>query len=82
MNEEHVEILLGIQKEVSTNTESLKNVKDEIKGEIVALKKQVTFTNGKVRLHSKILLVVGAVLATLLVTSGNERVIEIFKLFI
>lgn len=78
MNDQHTEILLGIQKELSTNTEATKNIQKDI----ASLNTKVAFTNGKVRLHTKILLIVGAVVATLLITNGNENVIKILKLFI
>lgn len=42
---------------------------------------QVTFTNGKVKLITKWLLILGSVSATLLVTNGSET-ISILKLFI
>jgi hypothetical protein len=77
MSEEHTQILLGIQKELSTNTEATKSIQKDM----VDVKTQVAFTNGKVKLHTKIMLVTGAVLATYFVMSGNEKIISIFKLF-
>lgn len=78
MPEQHIEILLKLHEELVSNTQATK----EMKNDIVALKEQVRFTNGKVRLHTKILLVVGAIVATLLITSDNGKVVEIVKLFI
>jgi uncharacterized protein YecA (UPF0149 family) len=46
-----------------------------------SIKKQVEYTNGKVKTHQRILLVVGAVLATLLVTNSSE-LLGLFKLLI
>lgn len=45
------------------------------------IKNQVTYTNGQVKFHAKLLLVVGAVTGTLLITNGSE-LIQVFKLFI
>jgi vacuolar-type H+-ATPase catalytic subunit A/Vma1 len=42
---------------------------------------QVTYTNGQVKLHAKVLLVVGSILATLLVTNGSE-LLTLFKAII
>lgn len=38
------------------------------------LAEKVTYTNGKVKLHTKILLIVGCVVGTMLVMSGSELV--------
>ena len=78
MKDKYLDILLGIQNELSTNTSETK----ELKSKVESLDAKVSYTNGKVRLHTKILLVVGAVLATLLLTSDNKEIIEIVKLFI
>jgi DNA-binding transcriptional regulator GbsR (MarR family) len=42
---------------------------------------QVEYTNGQVKLHTKVLLIVGAVLATLLVTNSSE-LLSLFKILI
>lgn len=78
MPKENIEILLKLHEELVSNTDATK----EIRRDIISLKEQVKFTNGKVRLHTKILLVVGAITATLLITSGDEKIIKIVNLFL
>lgn len=53
----------------------------DFKAQLTRIEAQTTKTNGTVRWHTRVLLVVGAVIATLLVTNGSE-LISIFKLII
>ena len=61
-----------------------KNSNERFDRQDIALEKidsQVAYTNGQVKFHAKLLLVVGAVTGTLLITNGSE-LIQVFKLFI
>jgi len=53
----------------------------DLKQDMLDIKEQTIFTNGKVRLHSKILLVVGTAILMLLATSGSEF-IQFIKLIL
>ncbi len=57
------------------------NFMEHIKKELCEIKKLATATNGKVRNHTKVLLVVGAILGTLLTTNGSDLV-RLFKAII
>ena len=70
MHDQHLKMLVDIQKELSTNTESTKGMHN-----------QLIVLNGKVATHSKeigkiriALIIVGSVVATLLITNGSEFV--------
>ena len=61
--------------------ESLNELRAENKEAHEALDANQKRTNGKLFIHTKILLVFGAVVATLLITNGSEM-IKLFKLII
>ena len=50
---------------------NLKNQMDAIHEKLDTIIEKVNYTNGTVRLHTKILYVVGAVAGTLLITNGS-----------
>ena len=52
-----------------------------IKEKLDSIENLATNTNGKVRMHTKLFIGLGAVTGTLLVTNGSE-LIKIFKLII
>lgn len=64
--------------------EHFKNMNDRFDRQDKALEKidmQVAYTNGQVRFHTKVLLVVGTAIAVLLITNGSELA-KIFELII
>lgn len=60
----------------------IKDFREENQKDMAEINERVKITNGKVKLHTKILLIVGAVLATLLITNGDEKIIKIINLFL
>ena len=70
MNDQHLDKLIEIQKELSTNTESTNGINRRLD----VLNGKVAMNSGDISKLYKIVIVVGTVAGTLLITNGSELI--------